>query len=96
VEGADRPDRGDGGKGVDELVAKLLEHRAHIEQAGTLAERRRRNLRSEVIALATSQLRRKLEARLHEDPAFAQLMDDVVARRLDPASAAGDHRGEGA
>ena len=52
------------GKGVDELVEKLLEHRAHIEQEGTLAERRRRNLRSEVIALATTKLRRKLEARL--------------------------------
>jgi len=76
------------GRGVDELMEKLLEHRAHIEQQGTLSERRRRNLRSEVLALATGRLRRRLEQRLADDPHFEALIDDVVARRLDPASAA--------
>jgi len=76
------------GTGIGELVEKLLEHRAHIEQQGTLSERRRRNLRNEVIALATSKLRRRLEARLDADEAFDRLIDDVIARRLDPASAA--------
>jgi LAO/AO transport system kinase len=76
------------GKGVDELMEKLLEHRAHIEQQGTLLERRRRNLRNEVLALATSKLRRRLEERLAEDASFEGLIEDVVARRLDPASAA--------
>jgi LAO/AO transport system kinase len=76
------------GRGVDELVEKLLEHRAHIESMGTLSARRRRNLRNEVIALATTKLRRRLEARLDLDEAFDGLIDDVVARRLDPASAA--------
>jgi len=76
------------GRGVDDLVEKLLEHRAHIEREGTLAERRRRNLRSEVLALATTKLRRGLEARLARDASFQTLIDDVVARRLDPASAA--------
>ena len=33
-------------------------------------------------------LRRALEASLHEDPEVAELLDEVVARRLDPASAA--------
>ena len=32
------------GEGVEELVEKLAEHRAHIEAEGTLSERRRRNL----------------------------------------------------
>ncbi len=76
------------GRGVDELVEKLLEHRAHIEQQGTLSERRRRNLRSEVIALATSRVRRDLEQRLAQGDGFEKLIDEVVARRLDPASAA--------
>src|SRR4051795_7741143 len=61
------------GKGVDELVEKLLEHRAHIEEAGTLAERRRRNLRSEVLALATGRIRRQLEKRLEHDESFQKL-----------------------
>src|SRR5881275_3193275 len=76
------------GEGVEDLVAKLDEHRAHIEAEGTLSERRRRNLRNEVLALAAARLRRKLEDELREDEEFARLLDEVVARRLDPASAA--------
>jgi LAO/AO transport system kinase len=76
------------GKGVDDLMEKLIEHRAHIIEQGTLSERRRRNLRGEVLALATGRIRRKLEQRLEHDESFQKLVDDVVARRLDPASAA--------
>ena len=76
------------GEGVEELVEKLLAHREHIEAEGTLSERRRRNLRNEVLALATSRLRRKLEAEMREDPGFQELIDEVVERRLDPATAA--------
>jgi len=76
------------GEGVDELVHKLEQHRAHILDEGTLMERRRRNLRNEVLALATSRLRRRLEAGLREDADFQRMLDDVVGRRLDPASAA--------
>jgi LAO/AO transport system kinase len=77
------------GEGVDELVERLGEHRAHLVAEGSLSERRRRNLRSEVVALAAARLRRRLEAALAEDPGFDQLLEEVAARRLDPASAAG-------
>ncbi|HET6506654.1 MAG TPA: methylmalonyl Co-A mutase-associated GTPase MeaB [Baekduia sp.] len=76
------------GEGVDELVAKLDEHRKHIEEEGTLSERRRRNLRSEVVAICTFRLRRRLERQLDADPRFAELLEEVVSRRLDPATAA--------
>jgi LAO/AO transport system kinase len=76
------------GEGVPELVEKLDEHRAYIEAEGTLSERRRRNLRNEVLGICTFRLRARLEEALHEDPRFAELLDEVVARRLDPASAA--------
>jgi GTPase len=76
------------GRGVEELVQSLDEHRAHIVAAGTLAERRARNLRNEVLAIATSRLRRRLEEDLADDPSFAELLAQVVDRRLDPASAA--------
>ncbi len=76
------------GEGVRELADKLAEHRAHVEAAGTLSERRRRNLMGEVLGIATFRLRRALEASLHEDPEVQELLDQVVARRLDPASAA--------
>ncbi len=76
------------GMGVDELVARLAEHRAHILAAGQLQERRARNLRSEVLAIATARLRRRLEEAVRADPDFQRLLDEVVQRRLDPASAA--------
>jgi LAO/AO transport system kinase len=76
------------GEGVDELLEKIAAHRAHIEEQGTLSERRRRNLRAEIVAIAAARLRRRLEEGLDADPEFARLLDDVVARRVDPASAA--------
>jgi LAO/AO transport system kinase len=76
------------GTGAEALAEKLAEHRAFVEAEGTLSERRRRNLMGEVLGLATMRLRRALEASLHEDPEVAELLDEVVARRLDPASAA--------
>ena len=76
------------GIGVPELLEQLDAHRAYIEEEGTLSERRHRNLRNEVLAICTARMRRALEERLSADPRFQALLDEVVARRLDPASAA--------
>jgi len=76
------------GKGIGELVERLDEHRAHILAEDQLAERRRRNLRNEMLAIATARIRRRLEEDLREDPEFQRLLEEVVERRLDPASAA--------
>ncbi len=76
------------GEGVEELVEKLAEHRAYIEAEGTLSERRRRNLMNEVLAIATFRMRRALEAAIRQDPSVKDLLDKVVSRELDPASAA--------
>jgi LAO/AO transport system kinase len=75
-------------EGVEELAGKIAEHRVFIEEQGTLAERRKRNLMNEVVALAAGRLRRTLEAQVRDDPEVQELLDEVVARRLDPASAA--------
>jgi LAO/AO transport system kinase len=76
------------GEGVDELAERIDQHREHIAAEGTLEERRRRNLRNEVMELATVRLRRRLEASVRDDESLQKLLDEVVARRLDPASAA--------
>jgi GTPase len=78
------------GEGVAELAEKIDEHRAHIEAEGTLEERRARNLRNEVLGIAASRMRRRLEATVADDPEVAALLDRVVRRELDPASAAGE------
>ncbi len=76
------------GEGIDELIEAIESHREHIESEGTLVERRRRNLMNEVLALAAGRLRRQLEESLHDDESVRELLDEVVARRLDPSSAA--------
>jgi LAO/AO transport system kinase len=76
------------GHGVEELAGKLAEHRAHIEAEGTLSARRRRNLMNEVLAIATFRMRRELEAAVREDDTVRELLDRVVAREIDPATAA--------
>jgi LAO/AO transport system kinase len=76
------------GKGVDELVEALEEHRAHILAEDQLAARRRRNLRNEMLSIATARMRRRMEEEVHDDPEFQRLLEEVVQRRLDPASAA--------
>jgi LAO/AO transport system kinase len=75
-------------EGIEELWEKIAAHRAHIEAEGTLEERRRRNLMNEVLALATYRLRRRLEASVADDASVQELLDQVVKRRLDPATAA--------
>jgi LAO/AO transport system kinase len=75
-------------EGIEELVDKLADHRAFIEAEGTLSARRRRNLMNEVLAIATFRMRRELEAAIRDDPRTQELLDRVVNRELDPASAA--------
>ena len=76
------------GEGIAELVETIDGHRAHIEEEGTLAERRARNLRAEVLGIAATRLRRDLESRAQEDPEWAGLLERVVSREIDPATAA--------
>jgi LAO/AO transport system kinase len=76
------------GEGVEELAQTLAEHHAFIEAEGTLSARRRRNLMNEVLAIAAFRMRAELEEAVREDAEVKQLLDRVVARELDPASAA--------
>jgi LAO/AO transport system kinase len=76
------------GAGVEELAGKLADHRAHIEAEGTLEKRRARNLRNEVMEIAAARMRRELDSSVSEDNAVAELLERVVRRELDPATAA--------
>ena len=75
-------------EGIEQLAEQIAAHGAHIREEGTLAERRRRNLMNEVIALAAFRLRHRLEEAVKEDAEMKDLLDQVVSRKLDPASAA--------
>ncbi|MCB0866764.1 MAG: methylmalonyl Co-A mutase-associated GTPase MeaB [Solirubrobacterales bacterium] len=75
-------------EGIDELLDAIDRHRAHVEENGALENRRARNLRSEVLGLAAARMRRELEAKVGEDPEVAELLEQVVNRQTDPATAA--------
>jgi GTPase len=74
--------------GVEELAGAVDAHHAQIAAAGTLSERRGRNLRNEVLGLAAVRLRRELERSVLKSDEVRELLDRVVRRELDPASAA--------
>jgi LAO/AO transport system kinase len=76
------------GEGIEKLLETISQHRAHIEEEGTLAERRARNLRAEVMGIASARMRRELEERTESDPGWSELLDSVVRRETDPATAA--------
>jgi LAO/AO transport system kinase len=76
------------GEGIGELAEVLEAHRRHITEEGSLATRRARNLRAEVIGIAASRMRRELERRADADPEFAALLERVTSREIDPATAA--------
>ena len=64
-----------------------------LRSAGELEVRRGRHLRSEVLAIAAARMRRRLEEEISDDPRFQDLLEEVLQRRLDPASAAGGAAG---
>jgi LAO/AO transport system kinase len=76
------------GEGVAELLRQIDAHRNHIVKTGTLAERRTRNLRAEVLGIAAARLRSRLEERASSDPGWEDLLGSVTRRETDPATAA--------
>jgi LAO/AO transport system kinase len=75
------------GENVDKLWEKVALHRAFLEEAGRLDERRRRNLAGEVFAVASARAKSHLEQAVADDPELRRLLDEVQRRELDPLSA---------
>jgi LAO/AO transport system kinase len=75
------------GENVPELWEKIEEHRAFLEQSGQLEERRRKNLATEVFAVASARAKQHLEHAVADDPELRRLLDEVQRRELDPLSA---------
>src|SRR5581483_8510438 len=75
------------GEHVPELWEKIEEHRAFLEQSGTLEERRRANLAREVFAVASSRAKQHLERAVADDPELRRLLAEVQERELDPLTA---------
>jgi LAO/AO transport system kinase len=74
-------------EGIDELWAAIEGHRRHLEDTGTLEERRARNLAGEVFAVASARAKTHLEEAVAEDEELRRLLGEVQRRELDPLTA---------
>jgi LAO/AO transport system kinase len=74
-------------EGVDELWAKVEQHRAFLDEEGLLDERRRKNLAGEVFAVASARAKTHLQRAVENDPELRRLLDEVQQRELDPLTA---------
>jgi LAO/AO transport system kinase len=75
------------GRGVDEVVRELEQHRAWLEESGELARRRTRRAREEIETIAVATLRDRWENVSGHDDLDA-LAEAVVAGEKDPYAAA--------
>jgi LAO/AO transport system kinase len=74
-------------EGIDEVVAKLAEHRTWLSDSGELERRRIRRARDEIETIAVTALRSRF-ADLHGDARLDSLAENVVRGESDPYSAA--------
>jgi len=75
------------GEGVEALWAAVGEHRAYLERSGELARRREQRIVDELREIVVHRLERAAFARTQGE-AFDGLRDDLLARRVDPYTAA--------
>jgi LAO/AO transport system kinase len=75
------------GDGIDDLVARLDEHRAWLGESGELDRRRTVRAREEISAIAVASIRQRIGA-LPGESRLDELSGLVVAGKLDPFSAA--------
>lgn len=74
------------GEGIDDLWTAVEKHRAYQEETGSLESRRRRRIQRELKEIVAERYRARVDSEATEE--LASLTEDVLARRLDPYSAA--------
>ncbi|HJP66120.1 MAG TPA: methylmalonyl Co-A mutase-associated GTPase MeaB [Actinomycetota bacterium] len=75
------------GDGLDDLWEAIDAHRAHLEESGELAARRRKRILEEVEGIVAERLRART-AGLLDGQAESALADDLAERKVDPYRAA--------
>ncbi len=74
--------------GIDELWAAVESHEAFLDEGTRRADRDRHRLRAELFELVLDDAARRLRGAVEADRTFAELVEEVRARRLDPRTAA--------
>jgi len=74
------------GEGIAELISKVLEHRKFLETGNGLAKKRKVRVREEIIRLIEQEISQTVHQMFRYDPAFDEVVTQVVAREKDPYS----------
>jgi LAO/AO transport system kinase len=74
--------------GTEALWGAVEAHEKFLDQTGVRAKTARRRLSEEIVGLVGERVARDLAEKLQRDPALGRLLDEVVARSIDPHSAA--------
>ncbi len=74
--------------GIEELWNDVVAHEKFLDASGERVQGERKRLSSEIVGLARDRVGRELTRRLERDPSLRHLLDEVVARRIDPRTAA--------
>jgi GTPase len=75
------------GEGIEELWAKIEEHRRYLEESQLLAARRAQHLAGGVFAVASARAKSHLEEAVADNPELQRLLGEVQRRELDPLTA---------
>jgi len=74
--------------GLEELWAAIESHEKYLDESGSRLDGERQRLSKEIVGQVRDRVGAELSTRLERDPSLRHLLDEVVARRLDPRSAA--------
>ncbi|NLX62127.1 MAG: methylmalonyl Co-A mutase-associated GTPase MeaB [Tissierellia bacterium] len=72
---------------IGELVDKLMEHRKYLEDTGKIVERRKKNIRLEIMKLAEEEFMRLIMNKALGENLLEDLVNNVVLKEMDPYTA---------
>jgi LAO/AO transport system kinase len=76
------------GQGIPELAEAIEQHRAYLSQGERLEKERRARLQAEMLERAREIILRRLTRDLQQNGILDHVLDDLVQRKTDPATAA--------
>lgn len=72
---------------IDKLVDKLIEHRRYLEESGQIIERRKKNIKFEIMKLAEEEFMNLIMNKVLNESLFDNLVKDVMLKEMDPYTA---------
>ncbi len=74
--------------GIADLWSAIEAHEAYLDSSKSRQDGERHRLAIEIVGLVRDRVGRDLTVRLERDPALRRLLDEVLARKIDPRTAA--------